>query len=51
LGGGAGEKDFKGALWGMMDIFIILNIHVSKLIKWYTLNMFSLLYANYVLMK
>ena len=35
----------------MMDIFIIFNMHMSKLIKLYTLNMFSLLYLNYILIK
>ena len=52
--GGAGEKDHKGArrnFEGMTDIFIIFNIHMSKLIKLYTLNMFGLWYVNYISMK
>lgn len=40
---GAGTKKLGG---GMMDMLIILNTHMSKLIVWYTLNMFSLLYVN-----
>lgn len=53
LGTGGGEQEpriSKGEgtkkLWGMMDMLIILNTHMSKLIIWYTLNMFSLLYVD-----
>lgn len=53
LGTGGGEQEpgiSEGAgtkkLGGMMDTLIILNTHMSKLIVWYTLNMFSLLYVN-----
>lgn len=47
-----GRRNYKRA-WGDLNIFTRLHwwfqggVHTSELIKWYTLNVFHLLYVNY----